>query len=195
MMNVLKRIAMGIGGVVVVTLLLALAAPKAVHAIVSTLVTVVNTSSNPVVVQNVKQAEGNYISLLYSNGSYGRILPDGTSTPYAIPSGQDMVITDISWTTICENLFTITCNRSAGDAVLVQLGSGGDFAPGVYNGQATYQNSSLFLVASGAESLKSGYIVSILPVPNIFGGPTGIGESILGLTLHGYLIPASSFAE
>src|SRR5664279_2386824 len=48
MKNWLKRIAMAIGGVVVAALLLALVAPRAVHAIVSTLVTVANTSSNPV---------------------------------------------------------------------------------------------------------------------------------------------------
>jgi hypothetical protein len=49
----LKRIAMAIGGVVVAALLLALVAPKAVHAIVSTLVTVANTSSNPVPARDV----------------------------------------------------------------------------------------------------------------------------------------------
>ncbi len=48
-----ERIAMGIGGVVVAVLLLAVAAPKAVHAIVSTLVTVANTPTNPVPTRDV----------------------------------------------------------------------------------------------------------------------------------------------
>lgn len=42
-MNVLRKILVGLGSIVVVALVLALAAPKAVHAVVSTLVTVVNS--------------------------------------------------------------------------------------------------------------------------------------------------------
>lgn len=53
MMNVLRRIAMAIGGTVVVALVIGLAAPKTVRAVVSALVTVANTSSNPVPVQSV----------------------------------------------------------------------------------------------------------------------------------------------
>jgi hypothetical protein len=41
-MNIVRRIAVGLAGVVVVALAMELAAPKAVHAIVSTLVTVTN---------------------------------------------------------------------------------------------------------------------------------------------------------
>jgi hypothetical protein len=48
MMNVVRRIVVGIAGVVLVALALELFAPKAVHAVVSTLVTVSNTSGNPV---------------------------------------------------------------------------------------------------------------------------------------------------
>jgi hypothetical protein len=54
-MNVLRRIAMAIGGTVAVALVIGLAAPKAVHALVSALVTVANTSSNPVPVSNVNE--------------------------------------------------------------------------------------------------------------------------------------------
>jgi hypothetical protein len=48
MMDVVRRIVVGIAGVVLVALALELFAPKAVHAVVSTLVTVSNTSGNPV---------------------------------------------------------------------------------------------------------------------------------------------------
>lgn len=48
----LKKVAMVISGVMVAAVLLALAAPKAVHAIVSTLVTVANTAANPVITQS-----------------------------------------------------------------------------------------------------------------------------------------------
>lgn len=47
-MNVLHRTVVGIAGIVVVGLALALSAPRVVHAVVSTLVTVSNTSGNPV---------------------------------------------------------------------------------------------------------------------------------------------------
>ena len=47
-MNVLRRIAMGIGGTVVVALALTLTVPRAAHAVLSALVTVTNTSANPV---------------------------------------------------------------------------------------------------------------------------------------------------
>jgi hypothetical protein len=46
--NILRRIVVGIAGAVVVALALELVAPKAVHAVASALVTVSNTSSNPV---------------------------------------------------------------------------------------------------------------------------------------------------
>ena len=52
-MNVLRRIAMAIGGTAVVALVIGLVAPKTVHAVVSALVTVANTSANPVPVQSV----------------------------------------------------------------------------------------------------------------------------------------------
>lgn len=47
-MNVLRRIVVGLAGIVVVALVMELAAPKAVHALVSTLVTVSNTTAQPV---------------------------------------------------------------------------------------------------------------------------------------------------
>jgi hypothetical protein len=51
-MNLLRRIVVGIAGVVIVALALELVAPKAVHAVVATLVQVENTSANPVSVTN-----------------------------------------------------------------------------------------------------------------------------------------------
>lgn len=47
-MNVIRRMVVGLAGIVVVALAFSLVAPKAVHAIVSTLVTVTNGSGNPV---------------------------------------------------------------------------------------------------------------------------------------------------
>ena len=52
-MNVLRRIAMAIGGTVVVALVLTLAVPRAAHAVLNAFVTVANTAANPVPTQSV----------------------------------------------------------------------------------------------------------------------------------------------
>jgi hypothetical protein len=52
-MKLLQRLLMGIGTVLLLALSLQLAAPKAVHAVVSTLVTVANTTADPVPVHSV----------------------------------------------------------------------------------------------------------------------------------------------
>jgi len=52
-MNVLRRIAMAVGGTVVVALVLMLVVPGTTHAVLSALVTITNTAANPVPVQSV----------------------------------------------------------------------------------------------------------------------------------------------
>jgi hypothetical protein len=52
-MKLFKRFLMGLGTVLLLALSLQLFAPQAVHAVVSTLVTIANTSSNPVLSRNV----------------------------------------------------------------------------------------------------------------------------------------------
>lgn len=47
-MNFLKRLLVGVGGFALAAMLLAMLAPKAAHAVVSTMVTVVNAPSQPV---------------------------------------------------------------------------------------------------------------------------------------------------
>ena len=166
--------------------------PNTAHGIVSTLVTVANNAANPVPVQNVKRAEANYVSLLYQNGGYSQVLPDGSLAAFSIPSGQDFVITDVSWTLACLNLFTLQCNRSAGDAVVITLGGGGEGA-GFY-GTAVYQQGTP-LWASGSSSFQSGYVVSNLPTPNFLYGASGSGESIFAVNLRGYLVAAPAPVE
>jgi hypothetical protein len=55
-MKILQRFLIGIGTVLLLALSLQLVAPKAVHAVVSTLVTLANTSANPVASRNVDNA-------------------------------------------------------------------------------------------------------------------------------------------
>ena len=89
-MNVLRRIAMGIGGTVVVAFVFALAAPKTVHAVVSALVTVSNTTANPVPVSNVNEpaleAYQDFCRIDFSTAS--------SCNFQAVPAGKRLVIQD-----------------------------------------------------------------------------------------------------
>ncbi len=195
MKNVLKRIAMGVGGVVIVALLLALVAPKAVHAIVSTLVTVANTYSNPV---PVAQAKANYINLAYDSNTsgYDELLADGTSTPFSIPAGEKLVITDISWGAICVSVpFSgASCSKSPGDVTVFTIGGSPNLPGGFYTAQATYGDFDYILSAGASDHFQSGYVTSVLPAPALlFGGADG--ENIIFTNIRGYLVPASAPSE
>lgn len=94
-MNVLRRIAMGIGGTVVIALVIGLAAPKTVHAVVSALVTVANTPANPVPVQSVDdhalhafQEAGHCTSAIGVSCQAQDLLP--------VPLGMTAVVQDVS---------------------------------------------------------------------------------------------------
>ena len=193
-MSILRRIAMGIGGTVVVALVFSLAAPKTVHAVVSALVTVANTATNPVPAQEVKESRGNFISVsLVSGGStYNEVSADGTvsSTPFSIPAGEQFVITDVNWLTACvSSFFGVACNKSTGDPAILTLGGSGSFPGGSYVSQAIYADLGGVLTAGRSDSLKSGLVVTQLPLPtlNLFGPANG--ESILAVNLRGYLVP------
>jgi hypothetical protein len=191
MKNLAKRMVTVIGGVTIAAFVLMLAAPKTVHAIVSTLVTVANTTANPVPVDDAK---GNYITLSLTPGSqtFNEILPDGTSVSnYSVPSGEKFVITDISWVTSCVNLFgVVTCNKSAGDSVLVALNAQDNPS---YLSLAYYGGSSP-LFAGRSDNFKSGLVVSQLPTPTVLFA-AGNGEGFLSFTLRGYLVPSSASGE
>ncbi|MFI5070937.1 MAG: hypothetical protein ACHP8A_08605 [Terriglobales bacterium] len=102
-MNVLRRIAMAIGGTVVVALCFALAAPKTVRAVVTALVTVANTSANPVPTTDVMRSVTQNVELHCQpslNGGPSCILVPptgvaGNEPQYIVPSGSNLVITDV----------------------------------------------------------------------------------------------------
>lgn len=95
-MNVIRKIMMGLGGVVVVALVLALALPKTVHAIVSTLVTVSNTPANPVstlaadaATAFVAEGTCSLFTGVFSNDCHVSLI-------YTVPSGQIAVIDSLT---------------------------------------------------------------------------------------------------
>lgn len=180
-----------IAGVLFVASVMTLFAPKTVHALVSALVTVANTSANPVPAQEVKESRSNFVTLSFNGSGYDEVLPDGSKSVFAIPIGQQFVITDVNWITTCGNLIGVTtCNKSAGDAVVLMLGSSAPFNSGPHMSQATYARySGALLTAGRSDSLKSGLVVDQLPTPSILFGPSGNGEQIFAVTLRGYLVP------
>jgi hypothetical protein len=196
-MELLKRCLMGLGTILLLALSLQLFAPKTVHAVVSTLVTVANTSSNPVPTTSVKESAANYLTLVFDvpSGTYYQLHPDDTTTQYVLPEGQQFVITDVDWIVGCASAIFSgpTCQKSAGDAVLLTLGQTPYFAGG-YTGQATYSSPGFGLFASRSDIFKSGYVVSQLPTPQIF-VVAAPGEAIYSVTLRGYLVPAPASAE
>jgi hypothetical protein len=190
MKNMLRRIAFGVSGVVIVALILVLAAPKAVHAIVSTLVTIANTASNPVPVQEVKHSTANYVTLEYdiNNLVYDQLLSDGTTTPFTIPVGEKLVITDVNWVIACGAFKNTVCQNHVGDGVGVALGGSFNSPYGFYAAQTTFVFDGGNLIATGNDSFKSGVIVTEVPAPSFLAGQWA-GQAIVTFTLRGYLVP------
>jgi hypothetical protein len=194
-MKLFKRILIGFGTILLLALSLQLVAPKAVHAVVSTLVTVANTSANPV---PVAQAKTNYINLAFNTSTqgYDELLPNGTTAAFVLPAGEKLVITDISWEVICEgNPFGgPQCEKSAGNVAIVTFG-GTPYDPGgFYTAQATYASPYVGLFAGASDHFQSGYVTSVLPAPALLFG-SAPGESIFSVNIRGYLVPASAPSE
>jgi hypothetical protein len=100
-MKMLKRILMGFGAVALAASLATLVAPKSVHAAVAALVQVTNNIANPVptqdVYRSVTQMVTLYCAVTISPEPCVQIGPSGLNyaTGYVVPTGQNLVITDI----------------------------------------------------------------------------------------------------
>lgn len=148
---------------------------------------VANTPANPVPV-SVQQSTG-FKTLLLSGGSgtsYNEVLPDGTvsTSAFTIAPTQKFVITDVSWVAGCINFGSFSCPQSAGNAVVIQLGTGS------YLSEATYA-SGVFgngLFAGRSDHFTSGIVVTQLPAPTIFPVASGNGEQVSQVVLQGYLV-------
>jgi hypothetical protein len=103
-MKFLKSLLMGTGGVVLAGLLLALLAPKAVHAVVATAVQVVNTSASPAITEDTSRQASQIVTIqcFLASSSYRsctQALPNGTfgGSPgpnggYVVPANQYFVL-------------------------------------------------------------------------------------------------------
>ena len=105
MKKIVTRFLAGLGAILVLAISLQLFAPNAVHAVVSTLVTVANTGANPVITQAADNHARTAVALQClaigntGNEQTGCALTTGqTSTPFEVPAGQRLVIEYINGT-------------------------------------------------------------------------------------------------
>jgi hypothetical protein len=102
-MKVIRKAVTALGGIFLAALLLAALAPKATRAIAAALVQVTNTAANPVQNQDITTSASQLVTLTCVfglNGVAGNCFsppfpPEPSSTPYAVPVGQNLVITEV----------------------------------------------------------------------------------------------------
>lgn len=117
-MKVLQRFLMGFGSLLLLVVSLQLFAPEAVHAVVSTLITVANTTSNPVPSQQVIPSQPFFARLSLSGGPTQAAGP-GSSGRLAVTS---ITISNLSTTSPTQEVFIlapiVTTGGSCADAVI-----------------------------------------------------------------------------
>ena len=165
MMSVLRRIAMGIGGTAVVAVVIGLAAPKTVHAVVSALVTVTNTTSNPVPTQSVDnpvlQAFQATDSCVFNSTTFCQ-----SQNPNMVPLGMTAVVQNASGH--CDligvpapspievslgNFSSQASNFGIVTFPAVLGGTSGGFTSYVFGGQTTFYGISTSAFQSGFQFL------------------------------------------
>jgi hypothetical protein len=176
-----KRFLTGWSGIAVCAVALQLLAPRAVHAVVSALVTVANTPANPVPTLSVAKSPSQLVSL-YGSASDGHIAelqevslgasyPGGATSPagpiFVVPAGQTLVITDVDIT---------ACNGSTPPSTRIVVLQAND---------STYVAGwNLHTDSTTHFSYAAGMVIPSGRTMDAFGA----NASELGVLLHGYLI-------
>jgi hypothetical protein len=171
-MQFAKRLFLGLGAVALMAVLLTLAAPKAVHGLVATLVQVANTAANPVVAQDTSKTAAQIVTEtcdVPSGYGYGVIPcgPNPNTDPkgYIVPSGQNWIVTSL----------TITSNGTTGrKSVRIANGNGDEF-------------DRTFQVQNGVTtqfSFPSGIVIHAGDDLIVISTPGSDGEDVL---VNGYL--------
>ena len=182
----LYKAAASIAGVLFVASAMTLFAPKAVHAVVSALVTVTNTSANPVAtgmstnvgvpVQNLVTLQCGQLDELENPCNSialidTRINPDGSLSTFTIPAGQTFVITDVNW-----NLFNCTPSTYCHVGLFVPVPSFFTFFTALTTGSVADTNGT----AIGSDHFTTGIQIRAVPKIGAGGGPSFV-------TITGYL--------
>lgn len=140
-MKVLRRIVMGIGGIVVLALGIALAAPKTVHAVVSTFVTVANTSSNPVLTQSLDNPALQPFQATGTCNSVGQ--PCSASDFFMVPAGMTAVVEDASGNCRLTNFGTVP-PPPPGGLLLISTSGASAIANGAVEFTPVFENATTF---------------------------------------------------
>ena len=116
----------GAGVLAVVALMLA--APRAAHAIASTLVQVTNTPANPAITQSVGQQASQLVNLLAigpSGTRFSLVSPGGLVTSgYTVPANQSLVITAVDVTPSGCGTTPVVLDPGNGGGVMTWFASG-----------------------------------------------------------------------
>ena len=130
-MKITKRTLMGWGAIALAVTLLILAAPKAAHAIVATLVQVANTSANPAITQDVSRLPSQNVQLVCTQILIDcqQILLNGSLVgSYSVPAGSSLVITTVQ----------INISSTGTNAVELRV-TGGIRGTWVFNSTGTFE--------------------------------------------------------
>lgn len=165
-MNVLRKILVGLGSIVVVALVLTLAAPKTVHAIVSALVTVSNTAANPVPTIG---AEAGRAFVVGNNCFFAGATSCFVVPLYTVPAGETAVIESVSY----------ACGPLAAGTALTFV----EMSFKVPGGSASVNFSP---VSSGSQNLKTYAGPGDIDASFDTSGSQG---NVCSLTVSGYLVP------
>jgi hypothetical protein len=124
-MNFAKRVLMVAGAVALAAIVGAIVTPKATHAVISTLVQMTNTVSNPGVIEDVSKTSSSIVDLICPTIGVGsdfcqQVLPGGGIAAggfYIVPANQRLVIASIDiepCSTILPDLVCISLNNGLG---------------------------------------------------------------------------------
>lgn len=177
-MKFLRSLLMGTGGVVLAGLVLALLAPRAVHAVVATAVQVVNTSASPAITQDTSRQASQIVTVSCALGgefapsfavSCVQILPNAEPGPitnggYVVPANQYFVLTGMD---------TVFNNGATPTRISIWITSG-PVSTGV---------ETVLPQAAGQISFSSG----IAAGPGAEVSPVPYAATTATVTLHGYL--------
>jgi len=122
-MRFAKRILMAAGALALAGLLGVAIAPKSAHAVVASLVQVVNTAANPAITQDTSRQAAQVVSLYCAESpALCNQIPEGggiTGTTYTVPAGFHLIITSV-------DIFVITPFTSPGTQMYLQNTSSGE---------------------------------------------------------------------
>ncbi len=179
-MRFMKNLFIGIGVAALAGVLLTFIAPKAVHAAVATLVEVTNTPLNPVPTADVHKSASQLVELDCSDlgGPTNPCVlnpPTGIiQTAHAVPSGLNLVVTDIE----------ISHSGGAGFVTLT-------WNPG---GASNSQEESFFVPSGAAIGLTTEFqflsgIVILPGSTNLSAGFGGFTNTAQSVVIRGYYTP------